>query len=352
MSIVALTLLLVLLVLFGGTTVYIDPFFHYHGPREGQSYSLYNERYQNDGITRNFSYDAVITGTSMTQNFKASEFNQLFGLQSIKVPFAGASYKEINEFLERTITRNSNIKVILRGLDSNRLLVDKDDMRYDSYPDYLYDNNVLNDVNYLLNKEIFVNDTWNALEYDLSGQASVDFDVYSNWNHAYMFGADAVMASYDRADDTGSILSLSEGDADIVLATIEQNVTLLVAENPQIEFYLFFTPYSILYWDSQNQYGNVQRMIDAQRVAIEAMLLYENIHLFSFFNVYDMICDLDNYKDIAHYGENVNSQILHWMSEGTYELTKENYMQYLTEISDFYTNYPYDELFIEKGLAP
>ena len=49
-------------------TVVIDPFLHYHGPLAGLEYPLLDERYQNDGIARHFSYDALITGTSMTQN--------------------------------------------------------------------------------------------------------------------------------------------------------------------------------------------------------------------------------------------------------------------------------------------
>ena len=49
-----------------------DPYFHYHKPFPFVSYRMYDERYMNDGISRHFDYDAVITGTSMAQNFKPS----------------------------------------------------------------------------------------------------------------------------------------------------------------------------------------------------------------------------------------------------------------------------------------
>ncbi len=42
-----------------------DPYFHYHKPFPFVSYRLYDERYINDGISRHFDYDAIITGTSM-----------------------------------------------------------------------------------------------------------------------------------------------------------------------------------------------------------------------------------------------------------------------------------------------
>ena len=72
---------------------------------------------------------------------------------------------------------------------------------------------------------------------------------------------------------------------------------------------------------------------------------YDNIHVFSFFSDYETITNLDNYKDIAHHRGEVNSQILKWMAEGKYELTKENYEAYCSEVYDFYMNYDYDAMF-------
>ena len=78
---------------FGLCTAVIDPLFHYHRPLSFLSYPLHNQRYQNDGILRHFDYDAIIIGTSMTENFKTSEFDRLWNLSSIKVPFNGGHYK-------------------------------------------------------------------------------------------------------------------------------------------------------------------------------------------------------------------------------------------------------------------
>ena len=60
------------------STVIVDPFFHYHAPAGWMSYYLHNQRYQNDGILKHFDYDAMITGTSMTENFKTSEMDEIF----------------------------------------------------------------------------------------------------------------------------------------------------------------------------------------------------------------------------------------------------------------------------------
>lgn len=75
------------------------------------------------------------------------------------------------------------------------------------------------------------------------------------------------------------------------------------------------------------------------------LLPYKNLYLFSFFDEFNMICDLNNYKDIIHYGENINSQILIWMHNKEHLLTEENCEAYYDKIYKFYTTYDYDALF-------
>lgn len=82
-----------------------------------------------------------------------------------------------------------------------------------------------------------------------------------------------------------------------------------------------------------------------EQFAIEEILKYENVRLFSFFNNFELTCDLDNYGDEIHYSPEVNSQILIWMKEGKYELTEDNYLDYIDEITDFYCSYDYDAIF-------
>ena len=65
--------------------VIFDPYFHYHGKISGLKYRIYNERYINPGILKHFEYDAIITGTSMNQNFKTSTMDQIFGTDSCSI---------------------------------------------------------------------------------------------------------------------------------------------------------------------------------------------------------------------------------------------------------------------------
>ena len=83
--------------------VIFDPYFHYHGMIPGMSYRIYNERYINSGIVKNFEYDAIITGSSMNQNFKTSQMDELWGTNSIKVTFSGAGFQEIKNNLVKAL---------------------------------------------------------------------------------------------------------------------------------------------------------------------------------------------------------------------------------------------------------
>lgn len=338
---------LILLCIPGGITVLIDPYFHFHKPLSWLQYPIDNERYQNDGIVKHFDYDAVITGTSMTQNFRTSELDELFGTHSVKVSFSGASLKEINDNLTVAVNHNPDIRLVVRGIDYNALMMPEDDMNYDEdkYPDYLYDDMFYNDVEYIFNKDILFDATYRVLEYTGEGQTTTTFDEYGNWTSEHEFGRDAVDSGYPRGEKTDVITPITEEDYAMIERNIGQNVTELAAQHPKIQFYLFFPPYSIYYWDSLYQSGMLERQLAAEKYTIELLLEYDNVHLFSFFTEYDMVCDLDNYMDNTHYGEDINSQILVWMSEGIHELTKENYLEYCDEMYDFYMNYDYDALF-------
>ena len=339
---------LVLLLIMGGTVAVVDPYFHYHRPLKELSYRIYNERYQNDGILRHFTYDAVIIGTSMTENFKTSELDQLFQVHAVKVPFSGASYKEINDRLKTAFQRKRPVKMVVRGLDCSMLLDSPDKMNYDgsSYPEYLYDDRIFNDVNYILNKEVFVQMIQNVFLYTRSGAEMTSFDSYANWNESMTFGKEAVDLTYTRREEKEEEkVSFTDQDRENVRENITQNVIELASENPDTEFYLFFTPYSIYYWDAIDRNGTINRYLEAEQYAISLLLKQENIHLFSFFTEFGMICDLNNYKDVWHYSEEVNSQILQWMKEGEHELNQQNCEAYYAEMREFYLNYDYDSLF-------
>ncbi len=332
------------LMLLGLCTAVIDPFFHYHKPLSGLSYPLNHQRYQNDGILRNFDYDAILIGTSMTENFKASEFDQLWGASSVKVPFNGGHYKEIDQAVRQGLACNPRVKYVLRCLDYY-FLDDKDFIRTDvDFPTYLYNDNPFDDVHYLLNKEILLQYTKQVITNTHAGVPSDSFDAYSNWNLKFPFGKEAVFDSYIYDTTRYFMEEMTEEDRSRLQDNLEQNVLRTVREYPEVTFYFFFPPYSICEWERYFYSGQLEKMRELEEVVIEMLLPFENVQLYGFLDCYDITCNLDNYKDTAHYGEWINSQILQWIYQGEHRLTWENYQAYLMETREFYRTFPYEEL--------
>ncbi len=216
----------VLLAATGTLTAVVDPFFHYHAPLSGLYYTLSDQRFQNDGITKHFSYDAVITGTSMTENFKASEFDELFGTQSIKVPYPGATYREISDNLDTALSTH-DVKLVLRCLDYTQLVRSADDMRTDmgEYPDYLYDSNPFNDVQYLFNRDAMFEYTIPTLLRFLKGDAGgvTSFDDYG-WTGDDAYGREKVLPHLTSYRGMAEQESLTDRERQLVTENITENV--------------------------------------------------------------------------------------------------------------------------------
>lgn len=330
-----------ILSLLAGATILIDPFLHYHGPLSFLEYPLKDERYQNDGITRNYEYQALITGTSMSQNFKTSEFEALWQVPAIKTSYSGATYHELNQGIARALSYNPDLKYVVCSLDGTKLISDADADEYTGYPDYLYDSNPFNDVSYLLNKEV-VPKTIAVINYTRAGEVTPTMDEYGSWSQYMRFGREAVMASFTKAEDLDEPTVLSEEDIATVKDNIEKNYLATAKANEDVEFYFFIPPYSICYWDALYRTKQLDAQMQAQELAVGLLLSAENVHVFAFDDQTDITGDLNNYSDTLHYGEWINSRILQSIYEGKGELTKDNYQEYFQNIKELYSNYDYD----------
>lgn len=315
----------------------IDPFFHYHSPlTERYYYVLDNQRSQNDGIVRHFDYDALITGTSLVDNFRTSEAEALFGGSFIKVPSDGGSYKEINDLVARAAEVNPDLHIVIRGLDMAGFWTPKDGMREDlgSYPTYLYDSDPFNDVKYLFNKDIFpgrICRMFTAVIAKGTKPGITSFDEYSSWEAENGYGMQAVCPNGISTERTGEDQPLTEEERKQIEDSIRQNVLAVAEDNPDIEFYYFYPPYSMVWWNELSRTGRLDKQLEAEKCVTELLLPCKNIHLYSFNTRRDIICDLENYKDTLHYGPWINSEILECMKNGENLITEENYGEYIRD---------------------
>lgn len=347
-SLMLLSFVSICLITVAGLTIYIDPFFHYHIPHKSFKYLIDNQRYQNDGIMRHLEYDAMIIGTSMTENFKTSEFDKLFNVNSIKVPFSGASYKEINDNINRAIEYNKNIKYVIRGIDYSSFYTLPNFMKYESsfYPTYLTNDNIFDDVYYFFNKSVILEDTLSVFKtYNTKNEFKIDFDVIYNWNSLTQFNKETVLSTFTRPSKNIDKILPAKHEVNDFKENIDVNIVETIKNNPDIQFYYFLTPYSICWWDIINQENRLEKHLYGEQMIIESLIQYDNVHLFSFSQDFDITTNLSNYKDVAHYSEDINSYMLEKMFKEENKLTRNNYKNYLKEIYEFYSTYDYDSLY-------
>lgn len=339
-----------LLVLLGGTTYVIDPFFHYRKPADIFSYDVAAAEYKNDGISRNFDYNAMITGPCMTSGFKVSQADMLFDKKFVRITYLGEGFYRIGKNVRRAIAGNDQLEMVIWSVDPIWYVTDEDYEGYDSYPEYLLNDDYWDDVNYLFNGEIFMGETLPEIIRSIQKQPSKSFDAYADLEEG---NRESLLAQYERheKENRGVIESETKEMMAALERNIDGNIVSVVKENPDIEFYFFIPPLSILWWDDLNQTGTqiLLRRIDLEQMVIEKILPYDNVKLFAFEDEFSVTCDLNLYNDSVHYSDEVNDFMLQRMYEQKNLLTTENYQEYLERIREFYLNYDYDKIFETDG---
>ena len=146
-----MTLLLVGMVLCMSAVYLVDPFEHY---RESAILPLYDqESYNNPGIARNYDYDAVILGTSMVEMSHPSVIDACFGVRSVKLPMRGSYTAHMGWQLTHVLSTHE-LKLAILAVDAYSLMGKPDDD--DEIYDYLWNDDLLDDVHYLLNRDVLL----------------------------------------------------------------------------------------------------------------------------------------------------------------------------------------------------
>ena len=78
---------------------------------------------------------------------------------------------------------------------------------------------------------------------------------------------------------------------------IEENIVKLVNKYPDTEFVFFYTPYSVLYWESLYRDGWLEIQLEVERMTSEMLLECENVKLYSYFDKIKIMNNIDNFRD-------------------------------------------------------
>lgn len=339
---ISLSLTLTLLVMIGTVVFFIDPFNHYRADKDLTKIIHHQTYYQNVGIAKNASYDTLITGSSMVQNFRADHFDQKTGSKAIRLPFEGGILSDYITLIDTAIENNNDLKCIYFGLDNYLITGDSNLLNEtERIPSYFVDNNIFTDVKYLLNKDVI----FTYMRTYFGNKTRSDYNIYEMqmWeNSNTVFSKEAVLDGYKKQEQAATQpIDLYEDSALNVSKTLCERI----ANNPDITFIFFAPPYSILQWYSTVTAGKLDSNIFALKTIYGKLLKYNNVRLFYFQNIPELITNLDNYKDATHYRSSYNEYMLECFANGNYELTTKNYIQALDDMKNYAENYNYNSIF-------
>lgn len=342
------------MVIFAGWIVVTDPFYHYHKPWFNMPVILGDVVYQSPGNATNLEYSDAILGTSMTENFRVSWFDEELAWDTMKLSYSGATSDDIHQILECMYENDRQIEHILMDLNDYQLSEPADRV-YVERPEYLYSKVVLDDYRYLYNHDVFVLGMERVLS-ALKGEGS-NIETAFTWDGEELFGKERVLESARSAKEMllaeqeerlAQEQSISEEDvsknieeAQSVCQDNLDNIIPFIEEHPETEFNIFFPPYSVLYWEQVALQDEIEEKIAMYTYAIEQLLPYENIKIF-YFQGEDFIEDLDEYRDITHHKPEYNRYIFECVRDDKKRLTEENYKEELDKVYQKVKDYDYE----------
>lgn len=330
------------LVLIGIFVIIIDPFLHYHAPIGNLTAAETEERSQMIGVARQMTYDTALIGSSMSENYVASWFSDgVFGDSSVKLCMQGAHFSDY-DILFKEVTSHPEVKNIVFSLD-DYLLTNYPDQYPVTIPSYLSNDNIWDDAYYIWNQSVLFEYIPKFLINNYIEGGGVD--------NAYVWAPDYDFSRYTARNiySTQRKLTIDEEkpfdtyfvNADSFLSSI----TPYIESRPDVTFYFYASPYSIYFWDDCVRHGNLTAEICTLERVYKVLLGYENVRIFYFQNDYDIITDLDNYRDYSHFDQPINYYMYECMRDGKKEVSMDTYFDTLLEMYDFAEGYDYESAF-------
>ncbi|MBP9995716.1 MAG: hypothetical protein KBT19_00405 [Lachnospiraceae bacterium] len=328
--------------------VYVDPFFHYHRPLTFFPYVVDDQVDMNPGLARHMDYDSVLLGSSMTVAFDTSKFADKMGLKTQKLSYNGAYPKDQSNIMQilfdakpaKESGRTTSVDRVFLGIDELNYSADIEQTKY-PITDYLYNDNILDDVNYIFNKDVLL---------DYVMRPAVDRKDASDWNTIYKmwwqpqhYNLANIRLYYTPAPEEVDMTPVSEY-LDGIAANFDANILPYIEAHPDTTFTVFYPPYSILYWYDAYRQQQIDTIVEKYRYMTNRLLEYDNVEVFFFQNRAEIICDFNNYADYTHYRPEVCDWMVDCFSNGENKVTKDNLDTELELLRGLAMDYDYDSI--------
>lgn len=337
----SLCLTLILLIMVASIQIAIDPLFQYHKPWFGLEPVITDERYQVAGMAKNFDYNNAVIGNSMSENFVVSDVNEVFDGNTVKLTMSGSHAIEWSYLLR--ILQTKKIDNVLINVTPDTLSADCNSFERE-LPAFLFDENYINDVEYIYNFSILSQFSVSMVKKNRSGIIP-DADRVFMWDDSTVCSKVQAIENYERPH-----LDYQEPDINSFIQAINDNTKLLlpyIQKMKDTRFTLFVSPFSMLYWDGESRTNSIAKQKAGYLEMCKILTEYDNVSLYMWTDddMLGIMSDLDNYRDSTHYSAKISKQILDRIKEKNGLITKNNYSREVDKLFEYIESYDYDSLF-------
>jgi hypothetical protein len=315
-----------------GVNYTVDPMQQY---RISSFYPIYfapiKERYLNAGLAKNYGYHSIVLGTSHTANFIIPEVEKnLHFNKTIKLCLNGGTGKELGITLQTAVENNKKLESVLWGVDilSFSGSPERERGKSDSFPLYLYDKEILNDYRYLYSIDTLKYSLKALLYPTIISRDDPLFDLNHmyQWQHqsTKRFKVNRVLKSYTQKKKEYASRNKEQYSLANLKKSFDINFLNTIKNNPQIDFKIFFPPYSLLHFKMLEENKMLDDMTDFKKYLADELSTLPNVVLYDFQIANNITSNLNNYKDTSHFHQKISTWILEEMGKNRYIVSNEN----------------------------
>tara|TARA_R110000824_G_scaffold116820_5_gene268460 strand:+ start:61 stop:1119 length:1059 start_codon:yes stop_codon:yes gene_type:complete len=307
------------LAIFPGVNFVLDPF-RYYGNHNTPPISHVDIRKVYAGLLAHSDYDALIVGSSYSENFLPSEVGVKLGYTFLRPALSGSSAWEQATVISRGL-RWKKIKFILWELRPEALNQDEDSFRRGPFPLYLYEESLKTHLRYLYS----VDTLWMALK-SLVVRARFSTETSGTWYQVYTFGPNVVLRVYNERcrrlpRDSMNIKKQANKSPDAkkissLMETFRRTILHTVDNNKNVHFAFYFPPYSLYKHVLDMSVGKYSVHAAVNEQIVQTLMARDNVSIYDFQAEFDIISDFANYKDTSHFGKQINDRIIDKVNRG------------------------------------
>lgn len=282
----------------------VDPFQVFR--RSRGTPNLYGvAQFQIPGIARHYPYDAVVTGTSTSNNFREGDLGAALAWRPLNFSLAGSTIEEQRAVLE-TALATGKARYVFWGVDPFAF----GSARGRPFPYYLYRQPGWPSVQYLLNLGALSHGLSTLVLPDTKRVSLAQWSEKNVWDDQYTYGRAQVLTAWaHRRHQPASQLPET---ADLADQAVTGTMEALVRAYPDVDFRIILLPYSVLYSkllveERRGEFDGGCRITGA---ILSRVAPLPNARVYDFREDRAITHDLDAFKDLVHFSGNVSRQII------------------------------------------